>query len=142
MRPDRFGLIGAGLLTASLFAVTIVAATLGGSAASAPAAPPTPTIQVVSGQVAYGARLFVAKGCAGCHGAGPVGLVGPSLAGLAETAGTRRPGLSAEAYVRESIRRPQAFSSPLALGNGIQMPTLEISDAELDALVAFLLSSR
>lgn len=142
MRPERFGPIGAGLLTASLFAATVVAAALGGPAASAPAAPPTPTIPVVSGQVAYGARLFVAKGCAGCHGAGPVGLVGPSLADLAATAGTRRPGLSADAYVRESIRRPQEFSSPLALGTGIQMPALEVSDAELDALVAFLLSSR
>jgi hypothetical protein len=73
---------------------------------------------------------------------GPAGAIGPPLDGIAASAGTRRPGLSAEAYIRESIRQPQAFISPQAAGNGIQMPTLEVSETELDALVAFLLATR
>lgn len=143
MRPDRTLLVGSGFLTGLLFIATVVVAGGGpGPADSVPAGAPVPTARAVSAQVAYGARLFAAKGCDGCHGGGPVGLVGPSLGDIARTAGTRRSGISAEAYLRESIRSPQAFISPSATGNGVQMPTLPVSDVELDALIAFLLSPR
>ena len=63
----------------------------------------------------------------------------PELSALAQIAPTRRPGLSAEAYIRESVRQPQAFRVPGF--TDLDMPTLPISDAELDALVAFLLAT-
>jgi hypothetical protein len=62
----------------------------------------------------------------------------PELSALPQVAGTRRPGLSAEAYVRESIRQPRAFRVPGF--TDIEMPTLPLTDQELDTLVDFLLT--
>jgi len=50
------------------------------------------------------------------------------------------PGLSAEAYVRESIREPGAFVVPGYAG--MEMPQLGLTDAEIDAVVAILLTPR
>lgn len=144
MRRDRLGLSGSGLLLATLFTATVLTATVGAPAAGPPVPSATPGARALSAEAAYGARLFTAKGCAVCHalGAAETVVAGPSLERIAATAGTRRPGLSAEAYLRESIRQPQAFSSPIALNTSILMPTLEVSEPELDALVAFLLAPR
>jgi hypothetical protein len=49
------------------------------------------------------------------------------------------PGLAAEAYVRQSVRQPQAFVVPGFDGAFTRMPALPVSDAELEALVDFLL---
>ena len=98
------------------------------------AAPATAT---VSGEV-----VFRAKGCASCHDSA-VGQstfdVGPDLRQLA-TVGSRVDGLDLEAYVRQSVRTPQAFVVPGFAGDdgGSEMPTLDVSDQELDALVALL----
>ena len=93
-----------------------------------------------------GEALFHAKGCATCH-TGPTSSASmgefPSLAAASSWAGARRPGLSAEEYLDESIREPWAFISPEFHGsNGptTAMPQLGLSDAERDAVVAFLLS--
>jgi cytochrome c551/c552 len=91
-----------------------------------------------------GASLFRAKGCSGCHqGPGVHSAVGiaPVLDDAADWAATRIPGTSAEDYVRQSIVDPQAFISPAATTT-LQMPTLPLSAAELDALVTFLLEPR
>jgi mono/diheme cytochrome c family protein len=92
-----------------------------------------------------GATLFQAKGCATCH-SGPTSRSSmgefPSLADAASWAGSRRPGVSAEAYLEESIREPWAFISPEFHGSGgptTAMPELGLSDAERDAVVAYLL---
>jgi mono/diheme cytochrome c family protein len=88
-----------------------------------------------------GASLFAAKGCASCH-AGPASSsatgLGPPLVDAASWAGERRPGLSAEAYLAESIREPAAFISP-ARTSDWTMPRLDVTDEEVDRLVAFLL---
>ena len=63
--------------------------------------------------------------------------IGPDLAALPTNAGRRVAGLDAEAYVRQSIREPQAFQ--VAGFTTVEMPTLAVSDAELDALVHYLL---
>jgi cytochrome c oxidase subunit 2 len=94
------------------------------------------------GTVASGAQLFRAKGCNGCHegpGAPPTVEVGPALTGLRDRADQRVAGLGAEAYVRQSVRQPQAFVVPGFGETFTRMPTLAVSDAELDALVAYLL---
>jgi cytochrome c oxidase subunit 2 len=101
--------------------------------AEAPASPVT---------VASGAQLFRAKGCVGCHD-GPdapstVG-VGPALIALRDRAGERVPGLGAEAYVRESVLDPQAYVVPGFGESFTRMPSLAVTEAELDALVAYLL---
>lgn len=46
-------------------------------------------------------------GCAGCHVAG-AGTIAPDIQGVATRAETRKPGLSAEQYLHESIVQPNA----------------------------------
>jgi len=89
-----------------------------------------------------GALLFAVKGCIGCHvhAALPSSRmkVGPDLSALAERAGARVAGLDARAYVRQSLRDPQAFAAP---GYDAQMPDLRLTDEEVESLSAFLLAT-
>ncbi len=62
-----------------------------------------------SGDAARGEELFASNGCNACHSTGSVRLVGPGLQGMLERAATRVDGLSAEAYIEQSIRDPSAF---------------------------------
>jgi mono/diheme cytochrome c family protein len=93
-----------------------------------------------------GAQLFRAKGCATCHD-GPDGRAGfdefPSLADAPSWAGDRRPGLSAEQYIAQSIRDPGAFISPAWVGGGpvTGMPQLGLTEAEIAAIVDYLLDA-
>jgi mono/diheme cytochrome c family protein len=76
---------------------------------------------------------------------GDTRLVGPSLAGLDARAANQKPGTSAEDYIRESIRDPNArivsgFPGPPSL-----MPPYgpnQISDADMANLIAYLRSLR
>ena len=90
-----------------------------------------------------GALLFATKGCIGCHthAAFPNARmqVGPDLTGLALRAPTRVAGMDARAYVRQSLREPGAYSAA-SISTAV-MPDLKLSDAEVDALSAFLLAS-
>jgi cytochrome c551/c552 len=91
-----------------------------------------------------GASLFQSKGCAACHtGPDSRSTMGfPSLVGAAEWAADRRPGLSAPQYLAESMRTPSAFVSPAfvgSIGGTDAMPDLDLSEAEIDALVGYLL---
>lgn len=102
---------------------------------------------VAGGSEAVGGRdLFQAKGCATCHN-GPGSqarvAVGPPLDRAPDWAGDRRPGMTAAAYLAESIERPAVFISPAFHDTGgptTGMPELLLSDAEIDALVAYLLT--
>jgi len=89
-----------------------------------------------------GPAIFQTRGCVGCHSLEGVSIsasIGPDLTGLGERAGDRVDGLNDRAYVIQSVRSPQAFTVP---GYGPLMPTIELSDEELDALVDFLLEDR
>jgi cytochrome c2 len=77
------------------------------------------TIELPAGDAARGEQLFAQKAkqasgtnapCTACHSlvSGEV-KTGPSLAGIADRAGTRESGKSAEQYIRESIQQPNAF---------------------------------
>lgn len=96
-----------------------------------------------SGDKVAGAKVFAAKTCAACHTVssvpGATGAVGPKLDGLGERAGSRVSGLSAEAYIKQSIENPTAFVTP---GFAPSMPSLRASmtDHEFNDLVAFLAS--
>ncbi|MGH2379264.1 MAG: c-type cytochrome [Candidatus Limnocylindria bacterium] len=144
MQRETLDLIGSGLLLAALATATfaVLAPTPGASIAPLVSAGPVAAPPGPSGAHERGLALFYAKGCVTCHRkAGLEGghAIGPDLTGLAERAATRRPGLSAEAYVRESLRAPTAFTVP-GYREGA-MPDLALSDAEIDALTAFLLST-
>ena len=91
-----------------------------GGAAPAPTSPPTPTLAptlpatATSGPEngpapADGEAIFTGSGgCAACHTIEglTVGMVGPDLTQIGTDAGTRKQGLSAEDYIRESILEP------------------------------------
>jgi cytochrome c oxidase subunit 2 len=103
----------------------------------------TPTVQTTTAGPVSGALLFQAKGCSGCHtvaGVAEFASIGPNLTHLSDAAGDRVAGMSATAYVTQSIRQPRAFTVD-GFGVGV-MPTFELSDAEVEALVGFLLSER
>ena len=92
------------------------------------------------------ADLFQAKGCASCHD-GPDSTASsggfPSLVDAADWAGRRRPDMTAEAYLAESMTDPNAFISPVftaGTGPTTAMPRLALTPAEVEALVDYLLS--
>jgi cytochrome c oxidase subunit 2 len=95
------------------------------------------------GAAADGKAVFSSNGCASCHTfkpAGASGTVGPDLDKLKAVAAKREKGKGAEAYVREAITDPRAFTV-----KGFQknlMPTTfkkDIPPKQLDALVRYLL---
>ena len=90
-----------------------------------------------------GKALFTEKGCNACHTIaglpGATGQVGPPLSTIGTVAASRKPGTSAEAYIHESIAEPQAFAAP---GFPPVMPKLDLTDQELNSLVAYLLSLK
>ncbi len=94
---------------------------------------------------ASGADLFLAKGCASCHvgpDTTPLFSGFPSLGDASSWAGDRRPGVSAENYLAESMAAPDVFVSP-AFNGGVGptsgMPQLRLTSDEIDDLVAYLL---
>jgi mono/diheme cytochrome c family protein len=95
-----------------------------------------------------GAELFVVKGCATCHtGPDSSATIGdaPSLARVGTWAGERVEGLTAAAYLTQSMTRPAAFISPewsVASGTLTGMPQLQLSDREVAALAEYLLADR
>ena len=134
--PDRFvrtDLIKLWLTVALAGVLAVATVVVNRPAGSAPT-------NAAAGQ---GALLFQAKGCSGCHsiaGVAESASIGPNLTRLASVAGERVSGLSAEEYVMQSIRDPQAFTVP-DFGPDT-MPTLQVSDREVEVLVEFLLATR
>jgi mono/diheme cytochrome c family protein len=89
---------------------------------------------------ARGRQLFQ-QNCATCHAtAAETVIVGPSLAGIADRAGGRVPGLAARDYIQQSILNPGAH---VVAGFEDLMPTTfgkSLTGEELDALTAYLLT--
>jgi hypothetical protein len=84
-------------------------------------------------------------GCTACHTIpnipGAVGVVGPNLANIGVTGAERIPGYEAEAYIRESLVEPNAFTAPeCPTGPCITgvMPEILLEDAEVDVIVSYL----
>ncbi len=92
-----------------------------------------------------GRQLFVSNGCGACHTISGLsdGEVGPPLTRIGSIAGTRREGLSADDYIRQSILDPNEF-----VVEGFQpniMPQNfgeKLSEEELDILIQFLLAQQ
>jgi len=84
-------------------------------------------------------------GCTACHTIpnipGAVGVVGPNLANIGVAGAERIPGYEAEAYIRESLVEPNAFTAPeCPTGPCITgvMPEILLEDAEVDVIVSYL----
>jgi cytochrome c2 len=102
---------------------------------------PAPQSGPGQGDPNRGRELFVSKQCVTCHTLSGVpnaiGTVGPPLNGIGSAAATRKPGMTAAAYLRESIKDPNAFVPP-----GTTSPMIlpgPVSDQEIDGVVASVL---
>ena len=129
----RFLLVLALILLLSLAACGGDSSTEGGGGA-APA-----------GDAAAGETVFnevAVPACGTCHSLEPdVVLVGPSLAGIGNQAGSRVSGQSAADYLRESIVDPDAYMVE-GFGPGIMPSTYatQLSDEQIADLVAYLMT--
>ena len=92
-----------------------------------------------------GREIFLGSGgCAACHTIDGIseGIIGPDLTHLGVDAANRKPGMSAEEYIFESIRNPEAFVAPdvnRAIPGIMTVGITELfSDNEVQALVDFL----
>jgi mono/diheme cytochrome c family protein len=90
--------------------------------------------------VAAGEKIFQGKGqCTTCHGIGRAGR-GPDLAGVGARAATRKPGMSAKAYIVESLVSPGAYvveGFPNIMPK-VDRPPIALNRSELWATAAFL----
>lgn len=104
-------------------------------------------------QIAAGLAIYLKMGCGGCHhltAARSVGVFGPSHDHIASTAEQRigaadyqGNATTAREYIRESIVSPDVYEAPEFRQYKYAMPTFSsIPDADLDALVAFLMQQR
>jgi cytochrome c2 len=98
-----------------------------------------------SGNAGSGRSVFSGvAACASCHDtANGVTIVGPSLKGVANRAGTRVAGTNAETYLRDSIVSPtkyvvSGFQSGLMPQNFRQL----LSPQQIDDLVAYLMTLK
>jgi cytochrome c2 len=124
-----------------------------------PDATPTPNpnavgadldVKLPAGDPKHGDDLFKGKGpngqypCSACHSlvAGQT-LVGPSLAGVATSAATRKPNYDAARYIHESIVSPSAYVVQ-GFNNGIMPQTFAqtMTKQDLADILAFLLTQK
>ena len=101
--------------------------------------PPTPTPDplVVQGQQVFNAR------CATCHAIVPdTIIIGPSLAGVATRAETRVEGQTADEYIQLSILRPGDYVVEGFTNIMITNFSKELTNEDMNALVAFLLTLK
>lgn len=97
-----------------------------------------------SGAVSAGRSIYDTGGasqlpCATCHSLDGSDLVGPSFDGLAERAGERVEGLSAEDYLRQSILTPSSYVVPGYAGAMPQTYSRTLSEEDVENLIAFLM---
>ena len=93
--------------------------------------------------IARGRQVYRHLGCPSCHEPNLLGQrIGPPLDHIGTVAATRRPGLSAQEYIRQSVLDPGAYVVP---GYQDSMPRdlgRDLSPTDLDALVAYLSSLK
>ena len=91
--------------------------------------------------VKAGEGIFKGKGtCEICHAIGQKGTRAPDLAGVGARAGKRKPGISAKAYIIESLLDPGAYlvEGYPAIMPKVDRPPIGLNRSELWAISAFL----
>lgn len=104
-------------------------------------APAAPAPGAAGGPAALGRTLAQTKGCVACHTVDGGAGVGPTWKGLFGKTETLRDGSTAlvdEAFLKAFIRDPQGRGDKGVKGYPPIMPKIELSDEELDALVAYI----
>src|SRR5437660_7088272 len=91
--------------------------------------------------VKAGEEIYKTKGtCEICHRIGQKGTRAPDLAGIGARAGKTKPGMSAKAYILESLLQPQAYvvEGYPPIMPAVDKPPIALNRSEVWALVAFL----
>ena len=93
------------------------------------------------GEAGHGETLFRQGACPTCHTIQGIstGTIGPDLTHIATVGASRKAGIAADAYIRESIEQPNAFVAP-GFSSPSAMPQGLAAGPQLDDLVAFLLT--
>jgi mono/diheme cytochrome c family protein len=108
-------------------------------------ATPTPSPEEANDPVARGQRVYLDKGCGGCHTIEGLsaGTVGPNQTNIGSVAETRVPGMSADEYIHESILDPSVFVVE-GFPDGVMPKNYNelLTSEEISDLVAFFLSLR
>lgn len=101
-----------------------------GSTVAAPVPPQDPAY-------AAGEKLFLAKGCVGCHSLNalnaPKGMIGPNLANIGS-----RTYIGAGSFKNTDETLARWIQNPQAMKVGVLMPNLGVTPAEAASLVAYL----
>jgi cytochrome c551/c552 len=92
------------------------------------------------GNVANGEAVAQQFSCVACHVAGAANGVAPSWEGIAENAATRRPPLTAAAYLYESITQPSVFVMPPYANSMPANYGQRMSEQQLADLLVYLLA--
>jgi cytochrome c oxidase subunit 2 len=86
---------------------------------------------------AAGAKLFMAKGCVGCHSLqavnAPKGMIGPNLANVGA-----RSYIGAGSFQNTDENLSRWIQNPQAMKKGVLMPNLGVTPDEAKSLVAYL----
>src|SRR6266516_7585365 len=91
--------------------------------------------------VKAGEEIFHTKGtCEICHRIGQKGTRAPDLAGIGGRAGKTKPGMSAKAYIIESLLSPTAYivEGYPPIMPAVDKPPIALNRSEVWALTAFL----
>ena len=86
----------------------------------------------------FAKQVYVNKGCKGCHSIDGTAVVGPTFKGLYGREETMQDGLKVtvdENYIRESILNPTA---KIVKGYQPVMPSMQPTDEEINAVIAWL----
>lgn len=121
------------IVSIGLTSLVLGAALLSACASSGPG-----DVSGLSAEAQRGAELYVVRGCQSCHGAEGSGGIGPAVAGIAGTERELIDGtvvIADTEYLRRSITDPNA---EIVAGYSIRMPENRLSDADVDALVAYI----
>src|SRR5919198_3660128 len=91
--------------------------------------------------VKAGEEIFHTKGtCEICHRIGQKGTRAPDLGGIGARAARTKPGMSAKAYILESLLQPAAYivEGYPAIMPAVDKPPIALNRSEVWALTAFL----
>lgn len=129
--------------TALAVALAVAVSSCGG-AGSTTTTPVDAEPSAAAGETLFTSTVLASRpGCITCHSLSPdVDLVGPSLAGIGTIAADRIPGSAAEDYLQQSILDPDDFivdefaAGTMTSWDGVLQP------AEVESLVAYLMTLR
>lgn len=132
-------------------ALILAAATIGVSACATASGPPPRTFTGssappaltpapnVTGNPVSGRTLFISKGCGGCHtnqaAPGANGVAGPNLNNV-----SLKPTLAGDAIQTSPANMARWITDAPGVKPGTQMPRLELTQQEIQDIVAFLYS--